>query len=109
MRLRVRAARPTGTRPAASQVTPAVAACGGGAANVASGRVDGTRIVVEWADVPMGNIMNGGGLTLAYDEENRRLTITERRGTGERFGATEFTRIEPTASPVASPSASASP
>jgi hypothetical protein len=80
-----------------------------GFANVASGRVDGTRIVVEWADVPMGNIMNGGGLTLAYDEENRRLTITERRGSGERFGATEFTRIEPTASPVASPSASASP
>jgi hypothetical protein len=80
-----------------------------GFANVASGRVDGSEIEVEWADVPMGDILNGGGLTLDYDEQNGRLVITERRGEGERFGATMFTRIEPGASPNASPSESARP
>jgi hypothetical protein len=80
-----------------------------GFANVASGRVDGSEIEVEWADVPMGDILNGGGLTLDYDELNGRLVITERRGEGERFGATMFTRIEPGASPNASPSESARP
>ena len=59
-----------------------------GFANVAAGRVDGTEIVVEWADVPMGNILNGGGLTLVYDEAADRLEITERRGVGQQFGAT---------------------
>jgi len=80
-----------------------------GFANVATGRVDGTNIVVEWADVPMGNILNGGGLTLAYDQEADRLEITERRGDGEPFGATLFVRIEPDASPNATPIASSSP
>lgn len=80
-----------------------------GFANVASGRVNGPTIRLEWADVPMGNTVNGGGLTLIYEEENDRLVITGRRGTGEEFGATMFTRIDPDASPVASPSASASP
>lgn len=80
-----------------------------GFANVASGHVDGTRVDVEWADIPMGNILNGGGLTLVYDEKNARLVITERRGEGQRFGATTFSRIAPAASPHASPSASPSP
>ena len=57
----------------------------------------------------MGNILNGGGLTLLYDGETDQLTITERRGDGLPFGATTFTRIEPTASPAPSPSASVSP
>ena len=57
--------------------------------------MDGTEIVLEWADVPMGNILNGGGLTLVYDEQNDQLVITERRGDGEPFGATTFSRIEP--------------
>jgi hypothetical protein len=78
-----------------------------GFANVAAGRVDGTEITVEWADVPMGNISNGGGLTLVYDEAADRLEITERRGEGQEFGATAFVRIEPDASP--DPSASSSP
>jgi hypothetical protein len=70
-----------------------------GFANVASGRVDGTRIELEWADVPMGNILNGGGLALMYDAQDDQLVITERRGEGVPFGATVFTRIEPDASP----------
>ena len=81
-----------------------------GFANVASGRVVGTRIEVEWADVPMGNILGGGGLTLVYVEEDGHLVITERRGTWTpHFGATVFTRIEPAASPGATPSESGSP
>ena len=47
-----------------------------GFANLASGRVDATEVVLEWADVPMGNILNGGGLTLVYDEQNDQLVIT---------------------------------
>jgi hypothetical protein len=71
--------------------------------------VDGTNIVVEWADVPMGNILNGGGLTFVYDREADRLEITDRRGNGQPFGATSFVRIEPDASPDATPTASSSP
>lgn len=39
-----------------------------GFANVASGRVDGRFVVVEWADLPSGDVLGDGGLTLAYDE-----------------------------------------
>ena len=80
-----------------------------GFANVASGRVDGDRIEVEWADLPLGDILGGGGLTLVYDAENDQLTVTGQRGDWEPFGASVFTRIEPDASPQASPSASSSP
>jgi hypothetical protein len=80
-----------------------------GFANVASGRIDGDRIEVEFVDVPLGNVMGGGGLSLVYDEANDRLTITEQRGDWMPFGASTFTRIRPQASPEASPSASASP
>ena len=80
-----------------------------GFANVATGRVDGTRIEVEWADLPLGNVLGGGGLSLVYDEENDQLSITEQRGDWQPFGASVFTRIEPGASPQASPSASPSP
>ena len=81
-----------------------------GFANVASGRVSGTRIEVEWADVPMGNILGGGGLTLVLDEEKNQLVITERRGNwSPPFGATMFTRIEPSATSDARPAESASP
>ena len=52
------------------------------------------------------NILNGGGLTLAYDEAADRLEIIERRGGGQAFGATVFERIEPDAGPQASPSSS---
>ena len=80
-----------------------------GFANVASGRVDGDRIEVEWADLPLGDTLGGGGLTLVYDAENDLLTNIEQRGDWQPFGAKTFTRIKPEASPQASPSESASP
>jgi hypothetical protein len=80
-----------------------------GFANVASGRVDGVRIEVEWADLPLGDTLGGGGLTLVYDAEKDQLMKIEQRGDWLPFGARTFTRIEPDASPAASPSASASP
>ena len=80
-----------------------------GFANVATGRVVGTEIVVEWADLPLGNVLGGGGLTLVYSEENDQLTIIQQRGNWQPFGATVLTRIEADASPDASPSESASP
>ena len=79
-----------------------------GFANVASGRVDGETIVVEWADLPAGDVLGGGGLTLAYDEENDQLAVVEQRGEWLPFGATLFTRIDPDASPDASPDPSPS-
>lgn len=80
-----------------------------GFANVASGRIVGTQIDVEWADLPLGNILGGGGLTLVYDEDHDQLLITEQRGDWQPFGATTLTRIDPDASSAASPSESASP
>jgi hypothetical protein len=80
-----------------------------GFANVASGRIDGTRIDVEFADLPLGDVMGGGGLTLVYDAEQDQLTIVEQRGDWLTFGARTFTRIQPDASPGASMSAPASP
>jgi hypothetical protein len=80
-----------------------------GFANVASGRVDGDRIDLEWADLPLGDTLGGGGLTLVYDPENDQLTKIEQRGDWQAFGANTFTRIEPDASQQASPSATASP
>jgi hypothetical protein len=77
-----------------------------GFANVAAGRVDGDRIDLEWADLPLGDTLGGGGLTLVYDAENDQLTRIEQRGDWLPFGATTFTRIEPDASPQASPQAS---
>ena len=80
-----------------------------GFANVASGRVDGDRIEVEWADLPLGDTLGGGGLTIVYDAEKDQLTKVEQRGDWQPFGATTFTRIEPVTSPPSSPSQSASP
>ena len=80
-----------------------------GFANVASGRLVDTQLVLEWADVPLGNILGGGGLTFVYDAENEQLTLTEQRGEWEPFGGSVLARIEPPASPDASPSASTRP
>ena len=66
-----------------------------GFANVASGRMDGNRIDVEFVDLPLGNVLGGGGLTLVYDPETDQLTITEQRGDWQSFGARTFTRINP--------------
>jgi len=80
-----------------------------GFANVAAGRMVGTQIDLEWADVPLGNILNGGGLTFVFDVAADTLTLTAQRGDGLPFGGTVLTRIQPEASPDASPSAPASP
>lgn len=80
-----------------------------GWSNVASGRVDGEQVEVEWADVPVGEVLGGGGLTLVYVEENDQLAVSQRRGDWD-FGATMLTRIpESSPSPDASPIESASP
>jgi hypothetical protein len=70
-----------------------------GFANVASGRRDGDRIDLEWADLPLGDTLGGGGLTLVYDAQNDQLTKIEQRGDWLPFGATTFTRVTPEASP----------
>lgn len=80
-----------------------------GFANVGTGRVDGTDLVMEWADLPVGDILGGGGLTLVYDPANDRLRITEQRGDWVRYGASTLTRIRPEASPKPTESPSASP
>jgi hypothetical protein len=80
-----------------------------GFANVASGRVDGTDIEVEWADVPVGNVLGGGGLTFFYDRENGQLLLIEQRGDWIPFGGSVLTRIDPNASPDATPSGGSSP
>ena len=78
-----------------------------GFSNVAAGRLDGTRVDVEFVDIPLGNVMGGGGLTLVYDPETDQLTIVEQRGDWQTFGARTFSRIKPAESP--SPGLTASP
>lgn len=76
----------------------------GGFANVASGRVNGPLIQVEWADLPLGNILGGGGLTLVYDEGSDQLWVTQQRGHWQPFGDTTLTRIHQQPTPSASAS-----
>jgi hypothetical protein len=76
-----------------------------GLSNVASGRIQGAHIEVEYVDLPAGETPGGGGgLTLVYDAENDELAITEQRGDWLHYAASRLTRIEPVASPEASPS-----
>ena len=72
-------------------------------------RIVGTQLKMEWADLPMGDILGGGGLTLVYDEGTTSLTITGQRGDWQPDGDRTFTRIGPGTSPDASPSESATP
>ena len=81
----------------------------GGFANVASGRIVGTQVDLEWVDVPLGYTVNGGGLTFIYDEEGGELTLAEQRGGRLPFGGTVLTRIQPDATSSATPSATATP
>ena len=78
-----------------------------GFANVAAGRVDGTEIELEWADVPVGDILGGGGLTMQISDDGDQLNVTQQRGEWG-FGGLLFTRIDDEAGPDASPSESAS-
>lgn len=76
-----------------------------GFANVASGRIVGTQVDLEWADLPLGNTVNGGGLTFIYDEERGELALADQRGGRQPFGGTVLTRIPPEATSSATPSA----
>jgi hypothetical protein len=78
-----------------------------GFANVASGRIVGTQVDLEWVDLPLGDTVNGGGLTFMYDEERGELTLAEQRGGRLPFGGTVLTRIQPDATASATPSATA--
>ena len=80
-----------------------------GFANVASGRIVGTQVDLEWVDIPLGDTVNGGGLTFTYDEGRGELTLVEQRGGRLPFGGTVLTRIQPDATASATPSATATP
>jgi hypothetical protein len=80
-----------------------------GFANVATGRITGTQVDLEWVDVPLGDTVNGGGLTFTYDADRGELTLAEQRGGRLPFGGTVLTRIDPDAAASATPSATASP
>ena len=80
-----------------------------GFANVASGRITGTQVDLEWVDVPLGDTVNGGGLTFVYDEERGELTLAEQRGGTLPFGGTVLTRIKPDATSSATPSGTPTP
>jgi hypothetical protein len=80
-----------------------------GFASVASGRIVGTQVDLEWVDVPLGYTVNGGGLTFIYDKERGELTLAEQRGGRLPFGGTVLTRIEPDATSSATPSATPTP
>lgn len=80
-----------------------------GFANVASGRIVGTQVDLEWVDIPLGYTVNGGGLTYIYDEERGELTLAEQRGGRLPFGGTVLTRIQPDATSSATPSATPTP
>jgi hypothetical protein len=78
-----------------------------GFANVASGRIVGTQVDLEWTDIPLGNTVNGG--TFIYDEERGELTLADQRGGRQPFGGTVLTRIQPDATSSATPSATPTP
>lgn len=80
-----------------------------GFANVASGRIVGTQVDLEWVDIPLGDSVNGGGLTFIYDEARDQLTLADQRGGRMPFGGTVLTRIPPDATASATPSATATP
>ena len=80
-----------------------------GFANVATGYVDGLFVVLEWADLPAGDVLGGGGLTFVYDSARGQLSLTEQRGNWLPYFGTVLTRVDPNASPEATPSPSPSP
>ncbi len=56
--------------------------------NVASGHIDGNQIILRWADVPKGSIMQEGILILRLDTPNK-ATATYKTG---GFGGSIWTR-----------------
>jgi len=81
-----------------------------GFANVAVGRVVGDELSFEWADVPLGDILGGGTLTLRIDPSGDRLVKVTESGSG--FGGITWHRrgsSESSANPSGEPSNGASP
>ena len=79
-----------------------------GFANVAAGRLEGARLTMEYADLPLGDVLSGGGLSWVY-VDGRQLLLTEQRGNSSPFGDTALTRIEGQPGAEATVSASPSP
>jgi hypothetical protein len=73
--------------------------------NVAVGRIDGDVIQLQWADVPSGNLLNGGTLTLRVSADGNQLTRIAATG---GFGGATWTRLVDLPSPGASESPEAS-
>lgn len=57
--------------------------------NVAYGTISGNTIKVNWADVPKGNIMNKGKLTINIVSDDYLEIV----GNPSPFGASAFTRV----------------
>ena len=81
-----------------------------GFANVAVGRLADDELRLEWADVPLGDILGGGTLILQVSDDGNQLTKASEAGTG--FGGITWTRQDAvsnaSASPEGSPGTSAS-
>jgi hypothetical protein len=58
--------------------------------NVAHGIIRGNKIIVKWADVPKGEIMQSGSLVIRIDS-NDELVLLEQEG--EFFATDAWTRI----------------
>ena len=72
-----------------------------GFANVAVGRLVDDELRLEWADVPLGDVLGGGTLLLRISDDGNQLTKASEAGTG--FGGVTWTRQD------AAPDGSASP
>ena len=59
--------------------------------NVAHGIIKGNKIIVKWADVPKGEIMQSGNLVIRIDS-NDELVLLEQEG--EYFATDAWTRIQ---------------
>ena len=66
--------------------------------------MDGNEIYLEFADVPVGDVVGGGGPRIGIIEVGDEMVILQYRGPGD-FGGSAFTRIEADASPEVSPGA----
>jgi hypothetical protein len=78
-----------------------------GFANVAAGRLTGDQLLLEWADVPLGDILGGGTLTLRIGGDS----LVKLAETGTGFGGNSWTRhvgggASPSPSPGSSPGSS---
>ena len=62
-----------------------------GFANVAVGHVSGNEVRLEWADIPLGDILGGGTLVLQIGDDGNQLTKSSETGTG--FGGVTWRRL----------------